>query len=127
MTRPPTSWTGRSTRSPRSGAPSTPRGLFTTVKEAGSSKPNLARSNIFAFDAATGKISTTFVPTIDGEVNALLPAADGRSLYIGGAFLNVNGSASRSLARLNVSDGKPTAGFACPDVQLHGPRHAAAR
>ena len=91
-------------------------GLFTQVQLPGSNKPILTRNNIFAFDAATGVIDTTFLPQVDGEVTTLIAAPDGQSLYIGGYFTNVNGQLSRKLARVNASDGSTTAGFTVPII-----------
>ena len=91
-------------------------GLFTQVQLPGSNKPILPRTNIFAFDAATGAIDTAFAPTFDGEITTLIPAADGQSLYIAGYFITVNGSIARKLVRLNVSNGLVTPGFAAPAI-----------
>jgi chitodextrinase len=89
-------------------------GLFTQVQLPGNSKPILTRTNIFAFNATTGVIDTSFAPTFDGEITTLLPSADGQSLYIGGYFATVNGVTSRKLVRLNIADGSFTAGFTAP-------------
>ena len=91
-------------------------GLFTQVQLPGSNKPILPRTNIFAFDAATGAIDTAFAPTFDGEITTLIPAADGQSLYIAGYFITVNGSIARKLVRLNVSNGLVTPGFTAPAI-----------
>src|ERR1700710_1394618 len=42
-------------------------GSFTSVQNQGS-QTKLARTDILAFDAATGTVSTTFAPTLDGQV-----------------------------------------------------------
>jgi hypothetical protein len=65
-----------------------------------------ARSNIVAFNASTGVVSS-FAPTVNGEVWAM--ASDGSSLWIGGTFTSVNGVARRGVAKLN-----PTTGAATP-------------
>jgi PKD repeat protein len=103
-------------------------GAFSQVQAAGSTT-TLTRNNILAFSATTGALSTTFVPSFDGEVTSLLVAPDGLSVYAGGFFNNVNGQASQSLARLNVSNGQRTAGFTPPsmngrvkDIKLSGGR-----
>lgn len=85
-------------------------GNFDQVKEAGSSKPTLARHNLFAFQIGTGKISTTFVPQVDSTVYALQPGTSG-TVYVGGSFTNTNGAALGSLTELSVTDGTAVSGF----------------
>ncbi len=88
-------------------------GDFTQVEAAGSSTP-VSRPNILAFNATTGALSTTFLPQIDGKVEALLPSADGKSVYVGGDFHTVNGSATKSLTELSLSDGTTVTAFKTP-------------
>lgn len=78
-------------------------GNFTQVREAGR-RAVIPRNNIFAYDLNTGKVDTNFVPTIDSTVYALEPGAD-NTVYVGGSFRNVNGSANRGLTRLRLSNG----------------------
>lgn len=85
-------------------------GTFTKVTEK-QSGVTFDRAGIAAFDATSGRISTTFNPVFDGQVNTVLAAADGTSVYVGGAFANRNGSPSSHLVRLQVSNGQPVAGF----------------
>jgi hypothetical protein len=88
----------------------------------------LPRRNLLAFDATTGAVSTTFVPTVDGQVEALAAAPDGRSVFVGGSFRTVNGAASKGLARLDVTSGQAVAGFSAPvdggvlDLDVRGDR-----
>jgi hypothetical protein len=91
-------------------------GTFGHVAPGGGSWPVSppARPYIVAFDATTGQISTAFAPQLDGPVDALAPAADGQSVYVGGAFHTVNGVASKGLARLSLSNGRSVAGFTVP-------------
>ena len=66
-------------------------GNFTQVREQGSST-TINRSRIFAFDQG-GKISTTFVPVVNGsEVFDVIPAGDGKSVYVAGSFQSINGA-----------------------------------
>ncbi|OLT29807.1 hypothetical protein BJF79_40320 [Actinomadura sp. CNU-125] len=85
-------------------------GNFEQVREAGGGAKATARANLFAFDLSTGKISTTFVPKIDGTVYALQPGPDG-TVYVGGRFKNVAGAATGPVARLQVSTGKVVTSF----------------
>ncbi len=73
--------------------------------------PILTRNYLLAFDEATGSISTTFVPTLNGAVNGLAPAADGTSVYVAGAFTVVNGASQRGITKLAVADGARDASF----------------
>ncbi|MQA86956.1 MAG: PKD domain-containing protein [Streptosporangiales bacterium] len=88
-------------------------GNFTQVRPAGSTT-TYNRNNILAFDATTGAIDTNFVPTVDGEVTSIVAAPDGNSVYIGGAFNNVNGVRSKSVGRINVNTGASVPGFSPP-------------
>ncbi len=89
-------------------------GAFTQVSSAdGNTVYN--RANIVAFNATTGAVSTTFNPQIDGEVTTLLVAPDGASVYAGGFFNTVNGTPSKSLAKISLATGQLT-------CRLHGAR-----
>src|SRR5215207_8146021 len=75
-------------------------GTFTTVRNAGNST-NITRNNVFAFDATTGQVSTTFAPNPNGTVDKVLPAADGTSVYLGGNFTSsTSGGTNVSVSRL---------------------------
>jgi PKD repeat protein len=89
-------------------------GNFTQVTEAGSSTV-ITRNRVLAFNATTGKIDDNFKPSADGEVSVLLPAADGKSIYLGGLFTHIDGAPRKVLARLDVNTGQPVPGFT-PDV-----------
>ncbi len=102
-------------------------GTFHQVQEVNAPTP-VTRNYLLAFDATTGLVSTTFVPVLDGVVDAVLPAGDGTSVYVSGEFNHVNGVTTTSITRLNLATGKATAGFVAPrldgevrDVRLvHG-------
>jgi PKD repeat protein len=85
-------------------------GNFTQVKEAGSDTV-IARDRVLSFDATTGRIDTYFAPSADSEVSVLLPAADGRSIYLGGMFTHVNGAAHKALVRVDIATGQLLPGF----------------
>ena len=85
-------------------------GQFTQVKRPGG--PVLSRSNIFAFDAATGTIDPNFVPKLDRAVEALAPGRSGRSVLVGGRFNTVNGQARKGLVKLDLNTGQRVRGFA---------------
>jgi hypothetical protein len=89
-------------------------GDFTRVREQGSTTA-IARSDIFAFDS-TGKVSTTFVPTVTGsEVFDVIPSGDGQSVYIAGSFSAVNGAPRTTrVTRLDVQTGQVVSSFRAP-------------
>src|SRR5215207_3677789 len=80
-------------------------GAFSSVSTPAGVSPGgtFSRSNIVAFNATTGVISTSFAPSVNGEVWAM--ASDGASLWIGGTFTTVNGVARRGVAKLNPATG----------------------
>lgn len=89
-------------------------GSFSRVRNAGSSA-DIARRNLFAFHVSTGQVSTTFAPDPDSTVYSVEPAADGTSVYVGGAFGSVRSASvtvpvSR-LYRANVLTGDRVAQF----------------
>jgi hypothetical protein len=101
-------------------------GTFTQVRKGGGAI--LTRNNIFAFDPATGTIDTAFAPSLNGAVNALEPASDGQSVFVGGAFTSVNGTTVNRLTKLSVGDGQRVTAFAANasglvrDLALRGGR-----
>jgi hypothetical protein len=86
-------------------------GSFTTVTAAAGTTPagTFSRSHIVAFNAATGSISTSFAPSVNGNVWAIV--ASGGSLYVGGTFSTVNGVARRGIVKLNPTTGAVDAAF----------------
>lgn len=88
-------------------------GTFSTVTQHFNTH---TRNYILAFDARTGDLDMGFVPDLNGAVFALWPGPDGNSVYVGGAFYNVNGRWSRSLARLDLDNGQPVPGFNVPAI-----------
>jgi hypothetical protein len=88
-------------------------GTFTQVQNAGSGT-TLTRNYILAFNATTGAVDTTFVPALDGAVYALVPAPDGRSVFVGGAFATVNGASVKGLTELDTLTGQASSSFSAP-------------
>lgn len=86
-------------------------GAFSSVSTPAGVSPGgtFSRSNIVAFNAASGVISTSFAPSVNGEVWAM--ASDGTSLWIGGTFTSVNGVARRGVAKLNPTTGAVDGAF----------------
>ena len=101
--------TARSPPSSRS-ATSWSGGQFTKVASAAAPTTAIARSNIFAFDATTGR-STPRSPVLDGQVESLAVAPDGLHVFAGGSFTRINGVAQKSLVKLRLSDGARITAF----------------
>ncbi|MEX2275104.1 MAG: hypothetical protein WEA10_06030 [Actinomycetota bacterium] len=71
---------------------------------------------LVAVNAATGALDATFSPVINGQVNTVVPSADGQSLYIGGVFTQVGGQTRTRIAKINASTGALVGAFGDPVV-----------
>ncbi|QZY29808.1 hypothetical protein [Nocardioides coralli] len=98
-------------------------GRFRTV-ENGDRTRQYPRRNVFAFDARTGAISTSFAPEVDGPVWAVV--SDGTSVWLGGGFRNVDGQPRPALAKLDLATGAldpdfnpPYRGKRVTDLEFH--------
>ncbi|MEP7089751.1 MAG: PKD domain-containing protein, partial [Nocardioidaceae bacterium] len=80
-------------------------GTFTQVQNPNTSQV-IDRRGVFAFDSATGRVSSAFDLGLDGRVYSVQAAADGSSVYVGGAFLTVAGHSVRNLFKADVSTGE---------------------
>ncbi len=67
------------------------------------------RSNVAAFDLATGAVRNGFVANTNGQVLTL--ASDGRSLFLGGSFTTVNGATALRVAAVDLATGRATPGL----------------
>ena len=88
-------------------------GLFTQVADPMNATP-YARQNLFAFDATTGVVSQTFNPTLDGEVQQLLPGPTTDTVYVAGDFTKINGKGPNHLQLINVDTGQAVPSFKAP-------------
>lgn len=77
-------------------------GRFSKV-ENGPGTTQFDRSNVFAFSATTGEVNQGFAPLVNGEVWSVV--SNGASVYIGGAFTTVNGTARTAIAKLDLATG----------------------
>ena len=102
-------------------------GTFTTVRD-WNSDILMTRHRIFAFDRHTGLIDPDFAPDFNEDVNAIVAAADGQSVYIGGSFTTLNGLPRSSLVKLSVPGGAVDPAFTATanrmvnDMELVGDR-----
>lgn len=91
-------------------------GQFTQVRNYNTST-TLTRNNVFAFDATTGRVSSTFVPEPNGTVYKVQAAPDGTSVYVGGGFNQVGGVARSSrLFKADVATGAVDTAFTPPTI-----------
>jgi chitodextrinase len=92
-------------------------GTFTQTREdGGAGQATLSRSNLAAFDAATGAPLPTWDPVLNGAVYALAVSPDGSRLYVGGAFTSVDGTARSRLAAIDVATGTLIKTFKAPSI-----------
>ncbi len=85
-------------------------GEFTQVQNAGGGQIYNV-TNLFAFNATTGQIDTSFFPQVNGRVDTVEAGPNGHSVYIGGAFNTVNGQDAKHFALVDTATGDPEAGF----------------
>ncbi len=87
-------------------------GSFTRVTPTtgAGSGTTVTRNYLFAFNASTGALDTSFVPSLNGEVDAIVPTADGTGVYVGGMFTTAGGVTTR-LARFTLATGARVATF----------------
>jgi hypothetical protein len=87
-------------------------GTFTSVSAvtASGAGPVTARKSLLAFDATTGVLDTTFAPTLNGEVDAIVPSAGGTAVYVAGKFTQVNGVNTR-VALISLATGRLVSTF----------------
>ena len=88
-------------------------GSFTSATPHGSSTA-VPNQGIVAFDQGTGALDAGFAPTLDGQVDSVLPGPTANTVYVGGAFSTVNGVKSKGLTLLNLSNGSIVSGFKPP-------------
>jgi hypothetical protein len=85
-------------------------GSFTSVIDA-TTGTTLARTGIFAFNANTGAVSSSFNPTLAAgagktpSVDVVASNPTGDAVYVGGSYTKINGSGPARLQALKLSDG----------------------
>ena len=77
-------------------------GKFQSVENA-TRTVSFQRSHLFAFNAATGAVSTSFAPVANQPVFAILPV--GNSIYVGGEFGVIGGITRRAIVKLDAVTG----------------------
>ena len=89
-------------------------GNFSRAQPAGAAAgvSTVARANMLAYDLRTGVLRSGFAPSLNGEVRALAASPDGSTVYAGGSFTSVNGTARSRLVALDAATGAVRSGFA---------------
>lgn len=77
-------------------------GRFSSISQGGIP---YTRYNVFSFNATTGAVSATFVPTPNGYVNSIALSANCGTAYIGGSFTTVGGVVANHIAAVSASTG----------------------
>jgi hypothetical protein len=91
-------------------------GSFTSVIDA-TTGTTLARTGLFAFDANTGAVSSSFNPTLQAgtgktpTVDVVAANPTGNAVYVGGSYTKINGSGPARLQALSLSDGTKLSTF----------------
>ena len=88
-------------------------GVFTQVQNADRTA-TFDRNNLVAFDTATGEIDPLLSYSFNNDVYDLVPAADGRSFYVAGAFWRIDGKQNGRLARIDAQTGEVMSSFKSP-------------
>ncbi|WP_372966766.1 PKD domain-containing protein [Microbacterium sp.] len=83
-------------------------GQFTSARPAGAAAGTneTPRSNLLAYNIATGALDMSFNPQVNGRVLAAAVSPDGTRLYIGGGFTAVDGQNRYRLAAFNTATGQ---------------------
>ena len=100
-------------------------GTFTTTRNS-TSNTDITRNRLFSYNHATGVVDS-WAPNMSGAVEAIALSADGLWLYAAGSFQQVNGAASRGIAKISTSTGlrdpsftTVVAGGNVADMELRG-------
>lgn len=89
-------------------------GEFATARPAGAAEgvSTVMRSNLLAYDLATGTLISSWAPALNGPAFVITSSADGTRLYVGGDFTKVNGATQNRFVVLNRATGARVAEFA---------------
>jgi PKD repeat protein len=82
-------------------------GSFTSVA-------GVSHQRVAEFNKTTGALISGFAPTVNGDVNAVIPGPVANTVYIGGSFTQVNGAAAQFLSLVNLTNGATVSTFHSP-------------
>src|SRR4051794_14794092 len=79
-------------------------GSFSNARPAGAARgTNLTpRSNLLAYDITTGRLISTFAPSLNGQVKVVRASPDGTRLYVGGSFTTAGGATHSKIAAIST-------------------------
>ncbi|WP_129338871.1 LamG-like jellyroll fold domain-containing protein [Cellulomonas endophytica] len=82
-------------------------GEFTRARPAGAAAgtSEVTRTNVLAYDLATGVLVPSFAPSVNAQVRTVDGSPDGRTVYIGGDFTSVGGQTRNRVAAFDVASG----------------------
>jgi PKD repeat protein len=75
-----------------------------------------ARQNLFTFDVTTGLVSQTCNPTLDGQVQQLMPGPTADTVYVAGDFTKINGKGPNHIQLLDVTTCQAVTSFKAPST-----------
>ncbi len=89
-------------------------GEFANARPAGArpGRSQTSRTNLLAYDLATGELVTSWAPTLNAQGLTIAASPDGRRLYVGGDFTQANGEAHDRIVALDTATGAVVPGFA---------------
>ncbi|HET9657908.1 MAG TPA: LamG-like jellyroll fold domain-containing protein [Kineosporiaceae bacterium] len=88
-------------------------GEFTSARPAGAAlgTNETPRSNILAYDLATGALKTSWAPSLNAQGLAIAASADGSKIIVAGDFTTVNGANRYRIAELDAVTGALVTSF----------------
>lgn len=88
-------------------------GSFTRARPAGApaGTSETVRSNLLAYDLATGQLVTSWAPSLNAQGMAIAASTDGSTIFVAGDFTTVSGVARSRFAALDAATGAVRGGF----------------
>ncbi|WP_298459553.1 PKD domain-containing protein [uncultured Cellulomonas sp.] len=82
-------------------------GNFQTARPAGAAPgtQTVARRHMLAYDLTTGALITSFAPAFNAQVRSVSASPDGRRVYVGGEFTQVDGQTRYRVAAFDAATG----------------------
>ncbi|WP_312875798.1 PKD domain-containing protein, partial [Arthrobacter terrae] len=88
-------------------------GSFSTARPAGAAPGTntVVRNNILAYDIRTGALIDSFAPSLNAQALSIAASPDGKRIYVGGTFTEVNGASVWRVAALDAATGRLLTNF----------------
>ncbi len=89
-------------------------GEFANARPAGAAagQSQTPRATLLAYDLATGELVSSWAPSLDAQGLAIAASPDGRRIYVGGDFTEVDGQSHDHVVALDAATGAVVPGFA---------------